>query len=217
MLNPLHCHQRTRPPRPLPPPKLRVLHPSGSLCPRHSGFPRFQSTPAHPHLPPVHTLLPSSSALGHVTNAHIALSGSVPSPSAAALKFIVIVSFSVLLVPSFAMVWPPVLAPEQGDVSAFASGPRSGPLSEGLCVMPGSQVQASEPRPTPSYSADIHKLTCCSPGGMAAWGHHAFHGETSSRGGLAAGRGDCMSPPSPPGGDALVAETFARELDFRGK
>lgn len=83
--------------------------------------------------------------------------------------------------------------------------------------MPGSQVQASEPRPTPSYSADIHKLTCCSPGGMAAWGHHAFHGETSSRGGLAAGRGDCMSPPSPPGGEALVAGTFAWELDFRGK
>lgn len=53
-------------------------------------------------------------------------------------------------------------------------------------------LQASEPHPTPSYSTEIHKLTCWSPGGMAAWGYHAFHGETSSRGGLVAGRGDCM-------------------------
>lgn len=216
MLNPLHCHQRTRPPRPLPPPKLRALHPSGSLCPRHSGFP-FPEPPAHSHLPPrPHSppifLCPGSCHRRPHCPKRLCSVTLCCGPRVHCHRL-----FLRLACPLVCHGVAPVLAPEQGDVSAFASGPRSGPLSEGLCVMPGSQVQASEPRPTPSYSADIHKLTCCSPGGMAAWGHHAFHGETSARGGLAAGRGDCMSPPSPPGGEALVAGTFAWELDFGGK
>lgn len=77
--------------------------------------------------------------------------------------------------------------PPSGRTSAITGG-RGGTLS----------FHTGESHPTPNYTAEIHKLTCCPQSRMAAAATMLFLSATSSRGGLAAGRGKREQPRPPP-------------------